>query len=244
MVWVSSIEGEPRLHGPGEYRFIYLVEGEIMLGADSGSCHLGPGQALVTPASVEMSVIHNSPLRGYEGCFSIDSLKDASHPVLRSSVPVVHSFWFEDAVFTAALMERMSTASKDRDERFLSSALDLFLTQIKLHQGDSPISERFVGLVFDEANASLGVSEFAGLLGVSPGYLNKAVKEKTHRTAMEWVYLSRLGIAKKLLENPAIPISEVARRAGIEDQSYFSRIFRKYIGKSPSQFRKESMKAR
>ncbi len=72
---------------------------------------------------------------------------------------------------------------------------------------------------------------------MSPNYLNKIVKSHTHRTAMDWVEIARLNLAKQLLKDRNIPVVEVAERCGIDDQSYFARFFKKKTGLTPSRFR-------
>ena len=44
-------------------------------------------------------------------------------------------------------------------------------------------------------------------------------------------------MAKQLLKDPSVPIVEVASRVGLDDQSYFSRFFKKKTGLTPSQYR-------
>lgn len=47
----------------------------------------------------------------------------------------------------------------------------------------------------------------------------------------------RIEKAKKLLEDPANKIFEVAYSVGIDDPAYFTHVFDKYTGKSPSEYR-------
>ena len=101
------------------------------------------------------------------------------------------------------------------------------------------VPERFLQMVFDSNQAPLSVSEYADKLNVTANYLNKTVKAHTHRTAIDWIEIARLNLAKKLLKDSSIPIVDVAIRSGLEDQSYFSRFFKKKTGLTPSQFRAE-----
>ena len=63
------------------------------------------------------------------------------------------------------------------------------------------------------------------------------MKAHTHRTAIDWIELARLNIAKQLLRDQSVPVMEVALHVGMEDQSYFARFFKKKTGLTPSQFR-------
>jgi AraC-like DNA-binding protein len=219
------------------YSFCFLTGGELLCDIDEKRILLGPGQFLLVPENKEMFIHYFKDCTGVTGSFSMDFLKDASYPVLRSSQPIVQSFWFDDAVFMGALTKRMVTAYEDKDRAFLQSALDMILGQLRPGGHMAVVPEKFLQLVFDPEKAPLSVSEYADMLQVTANYLNKTVKAHTHRTAIDWIEIARLNLAKKLLKDPSIPIVDVALRSGLEDQSYFSRFFKKKTGLTPSQFR-------
>ena len=211
------------LYSP-HYSFCFLTGGEVLCDIDGKRILLGPGQFILVPENKEMFIHHFKDCKGVTGSFSLDFLKDASYAVLRSSLPIVQSFWFDDAVFMGALVNRMITAFSDKDRAFLQSAMDLILGQLRPGGHMAVVPERFLQLVFDPNQAPLSVSEYAERLNV---------------TAIDWIEIARLNLAKKLLKDPSIPIVDVAIRSGLEDQSYFSRFFKKKTGLTPSQFRSE-----
>ena len=219
------------------FSFSFLTRGEVLTDIDGKRILLGPGQFILVPENKDMFIHHFKDCTGVDGSFSLDFLKDASYPVLRSSQPIVQSFWFDDAVFMGALTKRMVTAYEDKDRAFLQSALDMILGQLRPGGHMAVVPEKFLQLVFDPEKAPLSVSEYADMLQVTANYLNKTVKAHTHRTAIDWIEIARLNLAKKLLKDPSIPIVDVAIRSGLEDQSYFSRFFKKKTGLTPSQFR-------
>ncbi|MBS5801150.1 MAG: AraC family transcriptional regulator, partial [Clostridiales bacterium] len=47
--------------------------------------------------------------------------------------------------------------------------------------------------------------------------------------------------AKQILENNTIPINMVAKAVGYEDAYYFSKLFKKYYGMSPSTYGKQKI---
>ena len=82
------------------------------------------------------------------------------------------------------------------------------------------------------------VADYAQQLQVTPNYLNKTVKTHTHRTAIDWIEIARVNIAKQLLRDVEMPVADIAEAVGLDDQSYFSRFFKKRTGLTPSEFRK------
>jgi len=79
---------------------------------------------------------------------------------------------------------------------------------------------------------------YAQELKVTPNHLNKSIKSVTGKTALLLLNEIRLMEAKTRLRNTDYSISEIAFQLGFEDQSYFSRFFKKYTGITPGEFRK------
>ncbi|MBR1570525.1 MAG: helix-turn-helix domain-containing protein [Bacteroidales bacterium] len=219
------------------FLLLYLVEGEVLLEVN-GKAHLcGPAQLMLVPDNATVVIKHLNECRGFEGSFPLSFVKDASYPALHSKEPILQSFWFDDAVFMGALMKRLLAASSDKDKTFLQSGLDLILSQLRTGGQVAAVPESFLQMVFKKEYATLSVSDYAKKLNVTPNYLNKTVKSHTHRTAIDWIEISRLNLAKMLLKDKSLAIIDVARISGLEDQSYFSRFFKKKTGLTPSQYR-------
>ena len=219
------------------YAFCFFLEGEALVEIEGQNLLISPGQFVLIPPQQAIEVKYFDNCQGYDGSFALEFLKDASYPVLRSSILIQQSFWFEDAVFMGSLLQRMKTAYEDKDRTFLQSALDLILGQLRPGGKVAVVSERFLQLVFEKDAIPLSVAEYASQLGVTPNYLNKTVKNRTRRTAIDWIEIARLNIAKSLLKDPSISIADISARVGLPDQSYFSRFFKKKTGLTPSEFR-------
>jgi len=220
------------------FAYAFLMEGEALVEIEGQNILIGPGQLILVPENQHITVRHFKGCTGYDGCFSMDFLKDASYPVLRLEQPLLQSFWFDDAVFMGALFRRMVAAYDDKDKAFLQSGLDMMLGQLRSSSHvAAAIPEKFLQLVFEHDKAPANVAEYAALLHVTPNYLNKAVKSSTHRTAIDWIEIARLNLAKQLLRDRALSIAEIAEKTGLVDQSYFSRFFKKKTGVTPSEYR-------
>ena len=76
-------------------------------------------------------------------------------------------------------------------------------------------------------------------LGVSYRYMNDTIKVETGKTAVDHINLYLIEEAKNLLLAPNVSISETAYKLGFEYPQYFSRLFKKKEGISPSQFREQ-----
>ena len=83
----------------------------------------------------------------------------------------------------------------------------------------------------------LSLQSAADTVGLSASYLGRVFKAQMHQTFSEYVTVLRLEEAKRLLMETSKPISVIAHDVGLENQSYFSSLFRKAYGSSPSLFR-------
>ncbi len=74
-----------------------------------------------------------------------------------------------------------------------------------------------------------------------PNYLSSLIKKYTNKSFSELMQEARLQEACYYLEHSEIPIEEIALLLGYYDRSYFNRVFKKYYGMSPNDFRKDSI---
>ena len=81
--------------------------------------------------------------------------------------------------------------------------------------------------------------EIASRMCISRTHLNRKVKAITGGTTSDLVLSYRIAKAKELLLTTDLPVWEVAEKCGISDPAYFSTLFKKAVGKSPGQLRKD-----
>jgi AraC family transcriptional regulator, transcriptional activator of pobA len=105
------------------------------------------------------------------------------------------------------------------------------------------ITNKFKALVFANIKSKHLVTDYASLLNITPNHLNKLVKNITGKSPTKWIDDTLVLEAKVLLYQTNYSISQVAEEIGIDDPSYFSRLFKKYEGITPLEFRKKIEKS-
>lgn len=146
------------------------------------------------------------------------------------------------------IFKRMETELfNPNTEDLLQSYLLTLLIELKQHykpqeiRNISPsqyLTDRFKELIAQNYKSNMRVSEYAEILNVTPNHLNKTVKNSTGKSSKNWIDELILIEAKVLLHQTSLSISEVSYELGIEDPSYFGRMFKKYENKTPSEYRK------
>jgi AraC-like DNA-binding protein len=72
----------------------------------------------------------------------------------------------------------------------------------------------------------------------SPAYLSRRFREETGMTITEFTSRTRVAEASRLLESADDPITSIAHALGFSDAGYFSRVFFRFTGERPSDFRR------
>lgn len=84
------------------------------------------------------------------------------------------------------------------------------------------------------------VKFMADRLHVSPRYLSDLLKQETGKTAIEHIHIFLISEAKNLLKGTDnTTVGEIAYTLGFENLPYFSRLFKKEVGISPNQYKKQ-----
>ena len=80
------------------------------------------------------------------------------------------------------------------------------------------------------------VNFFASQLNVTPNYLSDVIKYYTGKPALEHIHQHIIQVAKSQLDQRTHSIKEISYNLGFEYPNYFSRLFRKVTGVSPSHY--------
>lgn len=84
------------------------------------------------------------------------------------------------------------------------------------------------------------LEDLAEQVNISPQYFSKLIKKTTGFNFIDWLSMLRVKKAKELLTNTNLTVKEVCFMVGYKDPNYFSRIFKKRIGITPSEYVKTS----
>jgi len=84
----------------------------------------------------------------------------------------------------------------------------------------------------------ISLESVAEYLHISPEYLSRQFKKEKKITFIQYLTAKRLESAKRLIEDTNYKNFEVAEAVGYKEPNYFSYVFKKHFGISPSKYRK------
>ncbi|WNR45471.1 response regulator transcription factor [Paenibacillus roseipurpureus] len=103
------------------------------------------------------------------------------------------------------------------------------------------VIERIQSFIEQRYADNLQISDIAKEVYLSSTYMCLLYKQETGETINDYVTKVRIEKAKELLSDPRIKFYEICDLVGYSDPSYFSKLFKKYVGLTPSAYREQMM---
>jgi AraC-like DNA-binding protein len=132
--------------------------------------------------------------------------------------------------------EMMALETLPELEKWIKTAFNKILLLNGSNEFPAPLKRAmdYINKVYDEP---IQLDIVASAAAVSPAYLSRLFSEHLKTTFVEYLTGIRIKHAEKLLSESALSIKEIAFAVGYQDPAYFSKIFRKVTGKTPSETR-------
>lgn len=86
---------------------------------------------------------------------------------------------------------------------------------------------------------SITLEDVSREVHVSPQYLSKLFKEETGENFIDYLTAVRIRISKNMMEDEKRSIKDICFSVGYSDPNYFSRIFKKIVGYTPTEYKEE-----
>ncbi len=103
--------------------------------------------------------------------------------------------------------------------------------------GEPAWLQRVREYLHDNFNQAIRLRDLAAEAGVHPDHASRAFIQAYGESFGSYLRRIRIESARAYLRSTALPISEIAYRCGISDQSHLTRVFKRVSGTTPAEYR-------
>ncbi|WP_159519149.1 AraC family transcriptional regulator [Sunxiuqinia indica] len=245
------------------FEVLYLMKGSGFHVIDSNKYEITPPCVFFMSPGQAHKIEFSNDIEGYIFIFTADFyLANRSNQNsliefpffynLRQDNPPLQLEKDEDIQFLKQLFLRSISELRNNHTNLLDSLrslLDLMLTtctsrykteeNLETKGKGYLLVKRFYQLVEENNYQNLSLKEYAARLAVTPNHLTQTVKHYTGKTSSQIIKAKQVMEIKRLLVHTSLSVAEIANQFSFEDQSYFTKFFKRESGFSPLQYRSE-----
>jgi AraC-like DNA-binding protein len=118
---------------------------------------------------------------------------------------------------------------------------NIAIQPIQLDRNDVVVQQFLIAL-YQNFRIQHSVGYYAQLQYLSPSYFSTVIKNKTGKSALQWIIEFIIRDAKQMLQFTDTSIKEIAIRLNFPSQTFFGKYFKQYVGISPKEYRKAERK--
>lgn len=241
-----------RPNGISQHIIIYCMEGYGWIEINKKRISLSPSQFIAIPASTPHRygadeenpwTIYWIHFKGENAAFIADLIKknsDNYKPQLAYSEDRIKLF--DDIYYN------LEKGYSDDTLRYVNMIFHHFLSSMiyeekfnrKKNTPGRDIAEAAIERMQNEIQKNFTLNEMASFSGFSVTHFSDLFKKKTGYSPIEYFNHLKIQKACQYLAFTTMPIKELSAYVGIDDQYYFSRMFSRLMGLSPSEYRKRN----
>ncbi|MFY0310472.1 helix-turn-helix domain-containing protein [Leisingera sp. D0M16] len=229
---------------------------KVAFGGEAFHLRATPGVLVVAPPNVdaeyEIDASHGlATLTVHKDL--LHRFKDQCDQELPADFGQLHSQSFFDPIVETLILRMLEHAQMEHpvSDLFLDDATNMILTSLfhrrgAINSSESPVNpltsievQKVAQLVDDRLEENLTIASLASITSLSDFHFARAFKAATGQSPHQFVLSRRITRAKDLLENSRLPLAQVAVSVGFSSQSHMTDVFRKKVGTTPGQLRRE-----
>ena len=249
----SYLEAEEAL----QHKFLYGNSSDILFASRNHPSEAADYDYISSMQTIVSSIVSGNPTRAIEEAGK--SFSPGSRPVYAS----MHSFTINNIIFGciellsavnlslyevfpdfSAVYKELISSGSDRELHARLAGLirqvsNLYsLSKNSLTGSENPIvSDAKAYIEKHYSDCRLHLSHIAEALSVSSCYLSNIFKQETGKTYIDFLTSVRIKKAKEFLADPQVKVYEVCYLAGYDNPTYFSTLFKRRTGCTPTEYR-------
>lgn len=239
-----------RPKGRIDYQLLYIVSGKAHFYFNGIERIVQAGRMVLIPPRVEQKYEYFGEEKPevYWVHFTGSDVKNIlrkyeipmDDPIFYSGASSVYSYIFKE------MINELQTCRTGYEELLAMYLQQIFLLVQRTRQERKPTVTTYIQEEMEYArryfnehyNEPISIQEYAESRNMSVCYFQRNFKQIVNHTPMQYLLTIRVNNAASLLETTDYSMAEIAAIVGYEDPLYFSRVFRKIKGMSPTEYRK------
>lgn len=246
LITVKSIKTH-REHGRRDYQLIYVADGVVHFNKKGVLYHVGKGGFVLYKPNEPQNYYYNleeNPdvywlhFTGSKVEQMLENMELLEELPMQLMATYDITDLFEKMINELRLTKHLYVELAETHLRQLLISLSRYY----LHedQGMKPSNSLIDGFIYEferDFKNDINIKEYAARKNISCSWFISEFKRYTQSSPKQYITNLRIQHAKDLLRNLALSVNEISNLVGYNDQFHFSRIFKKYEGISPSEYR-------
>jgi AraC-like DNA-binding protein len=230
------------------FRLYYAVKGSVMLQFTQGNFLLQPNHLYLIPANVPFRYVPREGFHHYWLHFCSPMLEQL--PCFRhlltvpcTEFPKAGNLMKQFVILTDKPADKFETIM--RLDILLRQLLTPFLSQVSTPNDTEALEQldlfsRVMNHIHQHLDKPLEIPELAALVKMTRGAFSTGFRQAFGLPPKQYVVQCRIDRAKILLVRTDEPIKRIASQIGYENEFFFYRIFKKYAGITPDEYRHQN----
>lgn len=231
--------------GRNDYYLIYVIKGILKGKNPDGEATIKAGELVVMPPKKWYCIDCYADETVYFFCvhFTGSQAEEKLKKYGISPFPSVNKLSADNQV--QKRFKSIFDAFLQEDE-YLSEELSCLLERlfveiargIKNKKSEKTPLSKSVRYINEYYTSEIRTTNLAKMENMCMTAYNKAFKNQFGKSPVNYIISLRMQLAMELLETSDISIKEISFMCGYDDFNYFTRLFKQYVGKTPSEYRK------
>lgn len=237
-----------RTNGRKDYHFLYLKSGFITITLGNRTVRAKEGQCAVFFPGVRQEysfLAKDNPITYFVHFTGVAADEAMTYLMDHSAMiyDIVNKTAFEDIFYQLIRVHNLKESIYVLEENSYLMRLITMLAALSNASRSKGIRNDIIGVteyIHEHYHEEIDFRQYAESLFLSYSHFVHLFTKATGTSPHKFLLQVRIDKAKNFLLHTSMNISEVSSHVGFSDPLYFSRLFRKYTGQSPSEYRSKS----
>lgn len=141
-------------------------------------------------------------------------------------------------VLAKALSRAIEQVNKrDSDRKIIKLGQEYVNKMAGVNGDEISAAEQVRSYIAEHIEEEISVEELAQMVYLSQSQLTRGFKKKYGKTVVEYIMEYRLNLAGEMLKNTDVTVTTVSAKIGYPNYAYFTKLFKKHSGYTPSAYR-------